>query len=173
MTTLPVRYSRHSESGFSLIELLVSFTLIAIISGIGFASFVTYSRTQIVTQTSSNIKQTIELAKFNAISSVKPDTSICEEDSALSSYKINICDNVTCLNSDAGDYEIVVLCGTEQVVDSYVLPDGILLDDSTTCGSVTFNVINGIVSGVPCQIVINGFDNEGTIEIDQLGNVSN
>lgn len=90
-----------SQQGYSLIELLVVFSLLALISGIGFAGFSEYSYRQVVDQASSDVQAAFEKAKENAISQVKPE--ICGNTNPLYGYKVN-------LDVD-GSYEIVADCG--------------------------------------------------------------
>src|SRR3989304_4061483 len=104
------------NSGFTLIELLVVFTLASIVSGIGFASFASYSRRQVVIQAAANFKQTVDLARFNALSSVKP-TTVCGETDELSNFKVVIINNV--------DYEMSVTCGIEHVQVAKTLPQNV------------------------------------------------
>jgi len=61
----------HSSKGFTLIELIVAFSIISIISVVGFASFVTYSRTQAIDNEANQLVSTLNLAKAKAQSQVK------------------------------------------------------------------------------------------------------
>lgn len=160
------------KRGFSLIELLVAFTLITLITGVGFASFVTYSRSQIIIQAAANIKQNLELTRSNASSFVKPE--VCGTDT-LSSYNVNFCSNTTCISGD--EYEMTVECGgVETLVDSYTLPDNVAIENIPggigDCGKITYNVISGIITGTVCEFSVSGYDNTKYIEISEVGNVS-
>lgn len=160
------------SSGFSLIELLVTFTLITIISGIGFASFVSYSRRQIVNQAAGDIKQTVDLARFNALSSVKP--SLCSTTDQLSSYKVNFCLNALCQTANV-DYEMVVFCGAESVVRSGKFPQNVTVANvvgSNSCATIAFNILTSITEGVPCEIYVEGYGNQLKVSIDSIGNAS-
>ncbi|MBI4091697.1 MAG: type II secretion system protein [Candidatus Levybacteria bacterium] len=159
--------------GFTLVELLVVFSLVSIVSGIGFASFASYSRRQVVVQAAANFKQTVDLARFNALSQVKPAT--CGSTDELSSFKVNVCSNAICQTSGV-DYELNVTCaGLEQVQDTKILPQNITFSDvvgSPTCANITFNTVSGIIIGVPCEIFVNGYGNQIKIQIDSNGHVS-
>src|SRR3989344_5954196 len=61
-------------AGFTLIELIVVFSIFSILSALGLASFVTYSRAQAVTTERNNLIQTLNVAKSRAQSQVKPST---------------------------------------------------------------------------------------------------
>jgi prepilin-type N-terminal cleavage/methylation domain-containing protein len=162
--------------GFSLIELLVTITLISLLSGVGFVSFVSYSRRQTVNQAALNIKQTIDLARFNALSFVKPPS--CESDEQLESYRVNFCAlNAICQSgSPEVDYEVVVVCGGGQnVVATAELPGDVSMEDvqgGDNCRNITFNVLASTNQGVPCQLNVVGFDNQIPLSIDSVGNAS-
>ena len=160
-------------AGFTLIELLVVFTLVSIVSGIGFASFASYSRRQAVVQAAADFKQTADLARFNALSQVKPAT--CGSTGELSDFKVNVCSNAICQTSGV-DYEMNLTCeGLEQVQDTKILPQNITFSDvvgSPICANLTFNTVSSVVIGAPCEIFVNGYGNQIKIQIDSNGHVS-
>ena len=162
-----------SKTGFTLIELLVVFTLVSIVSGIGFASFVSYSRRQVVVQAAADFKQTADLARFNAFSQVKPAT--CGETFELLNFKVNVCPNAICQTSGV-DYEMNLTCGgLEQVQHTKILPKNITFSEvvgSPICANLTFYIVSGIVTGAPCEIFVNGYGNQVKIQIDPNGHVS-
>jgi prepilin-type N-terminal cleavage/methylation domain-containing protein len=59
------------QKGFTLIELIVVFTVMAILATIGTASLVSYSRTQTLNQATSDLVQTLNTAKSLSASQVK------------------------------------------------------------------------------------------------------
>ena len=162
-----------SNFGFTLIELLVTFTLISTISGIGFASFVSYSRRQVVVQAAADFKQAIDLARFNALSSVKP--AACGANDELSNFKVNVCSNAICQTSGV-DYEMNVTCaGLEQVYVKKTLPQGVTFSNvpgNPACATLTFNALTGVAQGLPCEIYINGYGNQVIFSVDSNGHVS-
>ncbi len=170
LSKLPVISNKLSvNKGFSLIELLVTFTLISIISGIGFASFVSYSRRQVVNQAAGNLKETIDLARFSAVSFVKPKflsdgTPLCSDTDQLSSYKINFCLNNSCPPGADYDYEMVVVCsGNQNIVRTRKLPDNVSatnVNGSPKCTTITFNVLSNSIQGNPCSIYVEGYGNQ-------------
>ncbi|HVT01054.1 MAG TPA: prepilin-type N-terminal cleavage/methylation domain-containing protein [Patescibacteria group bacterium] len=172
--TLPAKsYRLQTALGFTLIELLVTFSLISIISGIGFASFASYSRRQTVVQAAADLKQAVDLARFDAVSSVKP--SDCSDTDTLSSYQVNFCQNSVC-NTSGVDYEVVAQCGAiTKVVESKKLPDNVTFSSvggQTVCSTVKFNTLSSIAEGAPCQINVNGFSNQVKVTLDSNGYVS-
>ncbi|PIT89375.1 MAG: hypothetical protein COU27_00570 [Candidatus Levybacteria bacterium CG10_big_fil_rev_8_21_14_0_10_36_7] len=157
--------------GFTIIELLVVFSLVGVISGLGFVSMVSYSRQQVLVQGSNNLKLDFDQAKFNALSAVKPVA--CTDNNSLTGYKIVICSNASCVNSGV-DYEIVALCGvTEIVTNSRKLDQNLNFNpQTTTCSVITFTALSGAATGTNCDVVIEGYGNQTKIVIDASGNVS-
>lgn len=162
-----------SKKGFSLIELLVVFSLMTIVSGVGFAAFSSYSTRQIVVQSAGNLKEVIDEARFSALSSVRP--TVCAADDALSSYSVIFCNNALC-STNGASYELTVLCGGQaHVIKSQVLPDNVSFSNvsgSPTCGTLTFNFLSGIVTGTPCDISIDGYGNQSIVSVNSTGHVS-
>ena len=68
---------KHVEKGFTLIELMVVFSILAVLSTIGVAAFVSFSRTQTLNAAASDIKSMLNLAKSRAYSQVKPSVTPC------------------------------------------------------------------------------------------------
>ena len=157
-------------NGFTLIELLVVFSLIAVITGIGLVSLVSYSRAQTVKQAAAEVKQMIDLAKFNSLSFVKPER--CTD--ALAGYKLDFCANTLCQRANV-DYEIVVLCTTDDpVVQFRNFPSNISTNNiglSEPCTSITFN-INKQTQGIPCEINVAGYNNQVKLSVDSVGYVT-
>ena len=159
------------NNGFTLIELMVVFSLMAIVSGIGFASFSSYSQKQMVNQAAQDIKLIFDNAKFNALSSVK-ESSSCSN-GTLVGYKIVICSNSSCLGPVTDDYEIDVMCSdVDALLYSKKLPHNVIIDDASTCGVVKYNTLSNSVEGGPCDIVVSGYNIQNTIRIDIGGNSS-
>ena len=166
-----------SQSGFSLIELMVVFTLVAIISGMGFASFAGYSRRQTLSQAASDLKSIIDRAKFDALSSVKP-ASLCPGES-LVGYKVVLCSisPLTCLSSsNSPDYQLIGICASkDSLVVAKKLPQNISIvttNNTTTCSEISFNSLSNSVKGTPCVIGMLGYSSPLTLSVDQAGNVS-
>jgi len=165
-----------SPAGFSLIELLVTFSMVAIISGIGFASFVGQSRRQAIVQSRLDVKQAVEVARFNAISNVKP--AGCNT-GTLASYIISFCiaDNPSCTTAgDGNGYEVKAVCGSQKIlVLSKNLSQNLNFTDfgvTTLCQDVTFNAVSSVISGTPCQITVSGYSRNSTVNISRQGFVS-
>lgn len=163
-------------SGFTILELLVVFSLIAVVSGVGFISFVSYSRKQILVQAGSDLKQAVELARFNALSGVKP--AACGATDQLISYALNFCfnNNPLCDSALNGkEYQLHASCGTispPPLILSKKLPQNVTFQAPTTgipCQDLVFNSVNPVVSGGPCKVKISGYSSSVTFSIDLQG----
>lgn len=159
-----------TQEGFTLVELMVVFSIAVLITGIGFASLLSYSRRQEVSQANADLKQVFQQAKFNALSFVKPVNSNCQEGDPLNSYTI-------VLNSTG--YKLTALCGDNPVtVSEKELPQNISyypIDKS--CDQVTYQTLSGAVGGtdsnpLPCFVGIQGYGIQQCFEVDESGNTS-
>ena len=84
-----------SKRGFTLIELVVVFTVIAILSTIGTVSLVSYSQTQALNQVTSDLVQTLNIAKSLSSSQLKilnknGKTLQCQDYQTLGGYGVQI-----------------------------------------------------------------------------------
>ncbi len=149
--------------GFTLIELVIVFSVLAILSVISVASFVSYSRAQAINNDAKTIINTINQAKSNASSQVKP--SVCSG-KVLNGYSVTLV-----LTGAKNIYKLNVTCSnTENTVNTYNLSSAITFDTTavtgTTMDKIFFNILNGatkitnssntITNG---QIKIKGYNN--------------
>ncbi len=161
--------------GFTLVELLVVVSMISIISGLGFASLSSYSRQQTVTQAAEDIKQDINLARFNAISAVKPSGQ-CGTSDTLTGYRLDFCQYST--TPCSSDYQIVALCGSQPVVSSKNMLSSLSLTTdaiapSEICKSITFTARTGASVGLPCKINVKGTGSKYfQLSVDENGNAT-
>lgn len=159
-----VTSSLSSRSGFSLIELMVVFSIITIVSGIGFVSFKSYSDRQIISSNAQDIKLAVETAKFNAVSAVKQ--SGCVSSDALRGYNFN-------LNPASKTYSISILCGiNEYVVKAKKVSSQVAISSGSTCSKIEFESLTGQISGANCTIILSGYNQTVTLMVDSLGSVS-
>ncbi|HVZ11780.1 MAG TPA: prepilin-type N-terminal cleavage/methylation domain-containing protein [Patescibacteria group bacterium] len=164
--------------GFTLIELLTTFSIITIIGAIGFASLVSYSRKQAIAQSVNDFKEAIELARFNALSNVKPTG--CSSTDELQSYTVNFCinNNPACTGSGVannGGYLVNVNCGTQTIpVTTKKLPNNIAFASDANCPDLTFSATTAITSGIytSCLMSISGYSLKAIVVVTPQGYVS-
>ncbi len=105
-------------SGFTLIELMVSVTLLLLLSGLLVAGYNNYNSAQVVVQTAATLKNNLRAVRTSATSGVKPEG--CSE---LLGYEVDFPNAVAytsgarCLSGGA-----TAIVGT---VTSYTLPVGV------------------------------------------------
>lgn len=161
------------EAGFTIIELLVVFAVIAILAGIGVASFVSYSRSQQVNQTANNLKLLINEAKFNSLSVVKSTKS---EDGTIASCGSNVLLGYSVSVINSNQLRLIQECeGDSSIIKTVTLPSGLTVvsaQPSQNCVDVRFGSLSSSVTGVPCSIRVSGFGQVKTISVDAVGNTS-
>lgn len=151
-----------NSRGFTLLEIVIVFAVIAILSAIGIAAFVSYSRVQSLQTSASTLSSTLSLARSRAISQAKPTDCGSQ---ILNGYKV-------VLNTAANSYELDAICSNfSYVIQTQKLPVNITFDAvKTTSTSFYFPVIvNGVIgSGT---IYLNGYGNSKTIVVDSTGDI--
>ncbi len=175
-----------SSLGFTLLEILVVFSVIGILTGIGFASFVSYSRKQSLDQAAQDLKTAIDQARFNSVSRVKP--SSCGTN-VLDIYRLVTCTNATpsdpatpnaCVNPN-NLYEMYAFCGSYINVASKARASNILTSiaaaSSGECGTdriIRFYTLTGFDIN-SCRIVLTTTDTPSlskTLCVDNGGNTN-
>jgi prepilin-type N-terminal cleavage/methylation domain-containing protein len=161
-----------NNAGFTLIEILVAFSIVAVITGIGVTSFANISRRQIVYESVTNLKQSIDQARFNAVSGVK---SPCGDSDELVSYRVRICENQSCTGTN-NNYRIEADCKSQVVlVSQKQMPDAVTFQPAqtgSTCQYVTFNSVRAKASGVPCSVRVKGYEHTINVTVGTQGYVS-
>ena len=165
-----------SKKGFTLIELVVVFTVIAILSTIGTVSLVAYSRTQALNQVTSDLLQTLNTAKSLSASQLKSlnrngKTLLCLDSQTLGGYGVQI--NTSDQNNEY--YALYIKCvggngvGTPELGDpawQMPLPKNITFDQAQS--DYTTDVFFPVLSG---GIITKGSGNADTIAIKSYGQI--
>ncbi len=150
------------SEGFTLLELIIVFSVISILSTIGIVSFVNYSRAQSLQTAAASLASTLNLAKSSASSQVKPNQ--CSNE-ALSGYRVDILSDTT--------YSLSAVCLGTYLIQTITLPDNgnikfNLASGQTTTTFVFFPVITSGVQGGG-NIVLTGHDQTKTITVNPQG----
>lgn len=173
-----------NQRGFTIIELVVVFSIIAVLSIIGVAAFVNYSRVQTVESAASNLSSFFVVAKSRASAQVKPTSQapLCDSSKVLNGYKVIICQTSTSdvLCSDPNSYVLAVVCSDPAVssnssnpsykIDSKILPKNVTFSPSPTSTIIFFPVISSGVAG-PGIISLSGYGFTKTITVDSVGGI--
>ena len=124
--------SKACESGYTLIEVLVSLTIIGLLFGFGFVSFRDFSRREHLTSVARSIKGEMRLIQSKASAGEKPDDVNCNGANTLSSYSFQIV--------SATSYQIIANClGGSVVIKSASLADDISMASSQN--TISFKVL--------------------------------
>lgn len=161
------------QKGFTLLELVIVFGIVGLLSVIGFSSFTSYSRVQVLDQSATQVRSALEQAKFDALSRVKPD--VCDVSFPISGYEFKLCDGND--PSCTGDYEVRAICvpgpgQTSTRILSGTLPDSVsLVPSAETCPAITYNILNGYENGA-CEIILTAYGNTRKVLVDEVGSIA-
>lgn len=152
--------------GFTLIELLIVISLIAMLSTLGIAAFLSYSRTQTLNTAVLDVVSMLNVAKFRAQSQVRPNEGACTSAAnQLDGYQVNI-------DISTKQYKLLAVCGGFSVeIMTKTLPANISFQSAAPT-SILFRVLSGGVDK-PGTITISGYDTAKTITIDSSGKIMN
>lgn len=136
--------NKFNNKGFTIIELIVVFSVIAILSTIGVASFVSYSRSQTLVQATNDFVNILNTAKARSAAQIKP--SQCNSASTLDGYGVSV-------NIVPRTYVLNVICsGITTTLSTLTLPVNVSFNSATgnpptTTTSIFFSVLTGGVTG--------------------------
>lgn len=179
-----LRIKKEKSLGFTLIEMIIVFSIAAAISTLGIASFLEYNRSSEVNSAASGLSSFLNLAKSRALSQVKPSTCT----GILNGYKVMICKtssnadcsgktNVlnTCLPADSSDkdYAIYAFCDGALLspsIDSKKLPPNVCVSNSSQT-SFYFKVFTAGTEGSGNITIHNKNNNSKIINVSSDGRI--
>lgn len=152
-----------NTQGFTLIELIVVFSVMAVLSTVGIASFVSYTNSQKLRNAVLDIKTSLQNARSQALSQTQ--NSACT--GTIQGYEVRICcrsGGTSCPTCNStGDYEIDATCSTipNGVLvpgSSGILPSGVSISSSATTQRVFhfIPIVGGVTIGGNIGITGNG-----------------
>lgn len=144
---LRIQNNPRKQEGFTLIELIVAFTIIAILSVISVAAYVSFSRNQAVDNEVNQLVSVLNLAKSKAQSQVKPSscaTSPGPTNQALTEYQVVI-------DQSNSRYKLVAICAGSPIdipiegssIIYHKFPSQITVNTNNT---ISFNVLSGVAT---------------------------
>lgn len=168
-----------SSSGFTLIELIIVFSIMAIIGTAGIASFASFSRTQTLSVATLDIGTVMNLAKSRASSQVRKGPCTTQP---LDGYIVILCNipgaTNTCKTSNV-DYELDAICGgviSSPSILSKNLPANVVYDTAAvTSSSYFFPIISaGVIGSGTLQVktTVAGATVCKKITVDSGGNIT-
>lgn len=161
---------RMKHKGFTLIEILVVFSVIAIVSSVSVASFVSYNRSQALKFTTTELTTLLTQAKSRAQSQVKPDSC---GNSPLEGYEVRICGLAGSSCLEQGTFSLLVHCGSvEEELTTKSLPDTLQFSQAdTTSTSFLFRVLHQGVNGAG-NVGITGYGQTAIVSVNSAGTIS-
>lgn len=181
-----------SSRGYTIIELLVAFSIMAILSTVGFAGFSNYNQIQQLNQSATNVELLVSLARSNAISVVTTasnengDRIECIPPRKLFSYKITQAAN--------GTLKLIMVCYDESGALSDVenelkqvrfTSSSLTIEtpstDPNTCTLIEFEPLSAkaivqpnaaLPGGTYCYYKINRGSKSKEVRVDNNGNTS-
>jgi prepilin-type N-terminal cleavage/methylation domain-containing protein len=163
--------NRKFSSGFTLIELVIVFGIIALISSLSFVSLRGFAERRTVNEASAEFASAAQLAKSRSQTQVKPTDAVCTG-RTLDGYRVSL----ACLGSSCTGYTLTPVCGgsNSTAIKSGTFPTSITVGSSVS-SSFLFQTISGIVQGAgnPSIITFSGSAGEkATVRIYKDGRIT-
>lgn len=157
------------SAGFTLIEIIIAISLLAILLTGGVASFISYNQAQSLNTAALDVFTMLNKAKSRTQSQVKPDICI-NQSRSLDGYSVVI-------SPLTKTYTLNAVCTERDVlIESKALPDNISFNTrETTKTQFLFQVISGSILGGgkgAGTVAIDGYGQTKAINVDELGNIS-
>jgi len=156
-------------SGFTLLELLVVFTIIGIISTVSIASFVSYSRGATLKQAELDVSSLLHDAKSRAQSQRKPVSCT----GTLQGYRVDICGLSGSSCQTPNTFTLSVVCtNATTLITTKQLPTNVsFISSSSSSSSFTFQTVTNGVIGAG-SVILSGTDGQKAITVEQSGVIS-
>jgi len=149
-----------SPEGFTLIEIVIVFAIIAILTSLGLAAYNAYNGGQEVQSSATDIETMLNLAKSRSLTQVIPTS--CGANS-VTGYQVDVV-------VGSQQYTLSAICGSKQIVETNNLPPRVTFANGSTT-TVFFNISTGTVAS-NATISITGFGRTKTVTVSQIGDVS-
>jgi Tfp pilus assembly protein FimT len=132
---------KSAAAGFTLVELLIVFSVMALMAGIGFISLRDFSDRQVLATTTKDFASALRLARSQALSQVKPGSC---GDEPLTGYRVDLtCKDTLCAQYTG--YTVSPVCGaTTQTIAHGNFPEGVAV--TTTTSALIFELLTGMVA---------------------------
>jgi len=146
--------------GFTLVELLVTITIISLVFSIGLVQYNRFNRRQILTKAKDQLISDLRLTQSKALSGEKP--SDCGV-GPLSGHKLEFTSN--------SNYQITAVCDSDVVVSAGLsLTEGVIKQAGPD--EIFFKVLSqGIDVSGTVQIILSGFSETQTVSVNSVGEI--
>lgn len=159
MTTLPCPTHRR---GFTLIEVMVSVTIMLLLVGGGIAGYNTFNDRQTVIQEGKQFASMLRLAQKRASVGDKP--TVCAGNKLQGYYVIR--------GGEANTYQLWVACNNDAfLLQTVTMPSSVTFAENV---NLQFNVFGGVVLNAPVSgsFVLQSSNWKYTIEVTRTGAIS-
>ncbi|OGH41754.1 MAG: hypothetical protein A3H79_01245, partial [Candidatus Levybacteria bacterium RIFCSPLOWO2_02_FULL_36_8b] len=154
------------QKGFTLIELMIALSIMAVLGTVGIAGFRNYSQIQVLQSAVNDFASVLNTARSRALSQVKPP-DICGSADTLDGYGVKI--SATSENS----YSLILVCSglNESIDKAKTFPKGISFADADNGKFFFFPTLAGGAQA-PMQVAISGYGKSKAVAVDSLGGIS-
>ncbi len=153
---------KKSCSGFSLVELLITLSIIALLFSLGLTQYNRFNRRQVLIRAKDNLVSELRLTQAKSLAAEKPDDCGVNP---LVGHKLEFTSNQS--------YQIVAVCGgvLSVVKDGMSLPIGVIKDSGPD--EILFKVLSqGIdIDGEQQIIITDDFGQSQTVTINNVGEI--
>ena len=156
-----VYFNHHTaQRGFTLIEILVVFAIMGVLSAVGFASYATFNGAQSVQTGASDVSNLLNTAKIRAISQIIPTQC---SGKTLTGYQVQV-------TIASGQYLLNAVCsGSTYLIQTRTLPVNVTFATGSTT-AVTFAVASGTPSTLS-SMIISGNGKTKTVSVTSTGTI--
>ena len=154
---------RYSQ-GYTLVEIMVSLTIIAIIFGTGYAAFREFSRRQVISSVIRELVGNLRLAQSQALAGKKPSTLACQDPNRLQGYGFRV--------TSANSYRIEAACsGGDEIVKEVTVPSEVDIV-APAQNPIIFKVLGeGTNLSNDTSIVISAYDTSRSLVVTVGGTI--
>jgi len=149
-----------TKKGYTLIELLVGVSIVAIIFGVGFISYREFSRRQSLTGITKQLIGDLRLAQQLSLTGQKPESEVC---TTLIGYIVS--------RTSSTSYDLIANCSNANyIIKTVDMP----LNTTISAGSVTFKVLGqGTSLSSPLTFTITNIQSNtsGTVTVGIGGDI--
>ena len=167
MTAQYTKYNIQNTSAYTLIEILVTLTIIGILFTVGYANFRSFSQRQGVLNVAKSLQGDLRLAQQKALSGEKPNDARCTSPNRLNGYGVVF---------NASGYTVEADCNgvMVSVKDVAFTSDISIVSPFPSPNPIIFKVLgNGTNIDTSTSITISqaGTTNKTSVVIDSGGNI--
>jgi len=149
------------SKGFTLVELIVVFSVVAIITSAGLASFAAYGNQQSLQIAGADVLSFLQTARSRAISQIKPSSCAA---ATLDSYDVTF-------TVPGSDYALNAVCdGAEFPIGTKTLPSKLQFKSGSDT-KISFQVLDGTANNSTVTIINRSGGISKVITVDNIGNI--